>query len=151
MKKRLYIIFIVAVCLIHSIVAQTFPVTVVPQTVPPAPIYFSSYADASTINSPLRVQIVLNDLAQINREIRLKTFFEGNGIQFESNDIVVGAPSLFIEGGVPLILTNTELAPYFAFENITGISPAIYGQPIPEGSYQFCFEVFDVLSGAQMR
>ncbi len=150
MKKRLFYILIVAICCVHSITAQTFPVTVVPQTVPPAPIYLSSYADASTINSPLRVQIILNDFAQLNREIRLKTFFEGNGIQFESNDVVVGAPNLFLEGGVPLNLTNVELAPYFAFENISGIAPSTYGQPIPEGSYQFCFEVYDVLSGVKI-
>ena len=150
MKKSLYFIFLFTVIVAESLWAQTFPVTVVPQTVPPSPIYFSSYADAASSNSPLRLQILLNDLSQSNREIRLKASFEGNGIRFESNDLVVGARSLFLEGGVPLNLTNVELAPYFAFENITGISPTAYGQPIPEGSYQFCFEVFDVLTGARI-
>jgi len=134
--------------MVQGLLSQTFPVTLVPQAVPPAPIYFSSYADISSINSPLRLQIVLNDLSQANREIRLKAYFEGNGIAFESNNVVTGAPSLFIEGGIPLVLSNTELAPYFAFQNITGISPTIYGEAIPEGSYQFCFEVFDALTGA---
>ena len=150
MKKGLYFLLLSTFLILESMLAQTFPVTVVPQTVPPSPIYFSSYADASSVNSPLRLQILLNDLSQNNREIRLKAFFEGNGIRFESNDIVSGVPSLFIEGGVPLNLTNVELAPYFAFENITGISPTAYGQPIPEGSYQFCFEVFDALTGVRI-
>ncbi|MEJ1222649.1 fibronectin type III domain-containing protein [Sediminicola sp. 1XM1-17] len=43
-----------------------------------------------------------------------------------------------------------ELAPYFRFENITGIAPNVYGQPIKEGAYQFCFEIIDVLSGNRL-
>ncbi|GAA4275921.1 deaminase domain-containing protein [Aquimarina mytili] len=130
--------------------SQSFPVQVIPQAIPPAPILFSDYADNTTINSPLRVQIILNDFTISNREIRLKTYFEGNGITFQSNDNVSGAPSLFLEGGIPTILTNVELAPYFRFENITGISPNVYGQTIPEGVYQFCFEVYDVLTGRRL-
>ncbi len=130
--------------------AQSFPVQVIPQAAPPAPIYFSDYANASTVNSPLRVQIILNDFTIQSREIRLKTYFQGNGISFQSNDIVVGATPLFLEGGTPLVLTNVELAPYFDFSNITGIAPNVYGQPIPEGAYQFCFEVIDVLTGGRL-
>ncbi|WP_202029768.1 fibronectin type III domain-containing protein [Galbibacter mesophilus] len=127
--------------------AQTFPVTVAPQVRQPAPIYFSDYADAAALNGPLRVQLILNDLNIANREVRLKTYFEGNGINFQSNNVVGGAAPLFLEGGVPLVLTSAELAPYFQYSNITGISPTAYGQPIPEGSYQFCYEVYDVASG----
>ncbi len=130
--------------------AQSFPVQIIPQATPPAPIYLSDYADASTVNSPLRVQIILNDFDIANREIRLKTYFEGSGISFQSNDLVVGASPLFLEGGIPLVLTNVELAPYFQFENITGISPNVYGKAIPEGAYKFCFEVYDVLTGSRL-
>ncbi len=122
---------LLANCLLAT--AQSFPVQVMPQAIPPAPIYFSDYADAGTINGPLRVQLVLNDLGIANREIRLKAYFEGNGIAFQSNDMVSGAGPLYLEGGIPLVLTNAELSPYFRFENITGISPNIYGQAIPEG------------------
>ncbi|XLS30559.1 hypothetical protein ACJD0Z_06970 [Flavobacteriaceae bacterium M23B6Z8] len=150
MIKRLkYIVGLLLLLTLHAN-AQTFPVTAVPQVNAPAPIYFTSYADASVINGPLRLQLVLNDLTVTNREVRIKAFFEGNGIAFQSNDLVAGAPTLFLDGGVPLNLGATELAPYFAFENISGISPAAYGQIIPEGSYQFCFEVYDVLSGARL-
>ncbi|CAM4126065.1 AHH domain-containing protein [Zobellia nedashkovskayae] len=130
--------------------AQSFPVQVIPQATPPSPIYFSDYADASTISSPLRVQIILNDFEVANREIRLRTYFSGGGINFQSNDFVVGAEQLFLEGGTPLVLTNVQLAPYFRLENITGISPNVYGKAIPEGAYTFCFEVFDVLTGNRL-
>lgn len=130
--------------------AQSFPVQIIPQVSPPPPIYFSDYADASTVNGPLRVQIILNDFEIANREIRLRTYFEGNGISFRSNDLVIGASQLFLEGGIPLVLTNVELAPYFSIENITGISPQTYGQSIPEGTYRFCFEVYDALTGNRL-
>ncbi|GAA3509189.1 hypothetical protein GCM10022393_21780 [Aquimarina addita] len=150
MNKQLHFLFLLLLFPWISLISQTFPVTVVPQTVPPAPIYLSSYADASSINSPLRVQLILNDLFIGTREVKLKAYFEGNGITFETNDIITGAPSLFLEGGVPLLLTNVELAPYFAFGNVSGISPSAYGQVIPEGSYQFCFEVYDALTGVRI-
>uniref|UniRef100_UPI00054FFE54 hypothetical protein n=2 Tax=Arenibacter certesii TaxID=228955 RepID=UPI00054FFE54 len=130
--------------------SQSFPVQVIPQATPPPPIYFSEYANASTINSPLRVQLILNDFQIANREVRLRAYFQGNGIQFRSNDMVVGAGPFFLEGGSPLVLTNVDLAPYFKFENITGISPNVYGKAIPEGAYQFCFEVLDATTGKQL-
>lgn len=133
-----------------GVFAQNFPVQVIPQATPPPPIYLSNYADASTVNSPLRVQIILNDLNIQSREVRLKVYFQGSGLTFESNNFVTGASTLFLEGGVPLILTNVELAPYFKFENITGISPNVYGNSIPEGTYQFCFEVFDIATGNRL-
>ena len=128
----------------------TFPVQVIPQATPPAPIYISNYADASTLSSPLRVQIILNDFEIVNREVRLKTYFQGSALSFQSNDFVVGASPLFLEGGIPLVLTNVELAPYFRFENITGINGNQYSNTIPEGAYQFCVEVYDVLTGSRL-
>ncbi len=144
--------FVFVLVTLYSVLSfsQNFPVQIIPQALPPAPIYISNYADANTINSPLRIQIILNDFDITNREVRLKTYMVGSGLSFESNDVVVGASPLFLEGGVPLVLTNVELAPYFKFENINGISPNIYGRPIPEGAYQFCFEVYDVLTGSRL-
>ncbi|WP_046287384.1 fibronectin type III domain-containing protein [Zobellia galactanivorans] len=144
----LFFFLLTLTCLPAS--AQSFPVQVIPQVTPPAPIYFSDYADASTLSSPLRVQIVLNDFEIANREIRLRTYFEGGGISFQSNDVVAGAEKHYLEGGVPLILTNVQLAPYFRFENISGISPNVYGKAIPEGAYSFCFEVYDALTGNRL-
>ncbi|WP_108869405.1 fibronectin type III domain-containing protein [Aquimarina aquimarini] len=142
MKKLILILFIILYSSSQAI-AQQFPIAVVPQVNLPAPVHLFNYADVTTINGPLRVQLLLNDITISNEQIRLKVYFEGNGIAFESNDVVIGAPSLFIDGGVPLVLTNAELAPYFELQNIKGINSNIYGRAIPEGSYQFCFEVYD--------
>ncbi|MFC4095521.1 fibronectin type III domain-containing protein [Euzebyella saccharophila] len=158
-----YCILPTAYCLLHTALcllfltfnlttatAQSFPVQVIPQVTPPPPIYFSEYANENTVNSPLRVQLILNDFEIVNREVRLRVSFEGSGISFQSKDLVTGASPLFLEGGVPLVLTNVELASYFRYENLNGISGNVYGNAIPEGAYNFCFEVFDVLTGSRL-
>ncbi len=149
MKRELRFIFILLFTL-TSIFAQRYPINIVPRVQAPSPVNFFNYADETSLNSPITVQLFLNDLTVSNRQIRLKTYFEGGNINFTSNDFVLGAENLFIEGGVPLTLTNVELAPYFKLENISGISPTVYGQAIPEGSYDFCFEIFDYISGAKL-
>lgn len=149
MKKLILLLFIILYGS-GQVIAQRFPITIVPQVNPPVPVNFYNYADGTTINSPLRVQLLLNDITITNEQIRLKVYFEGNGIAFESKDVIVGASSLFIDGGIPMVLTNTELAPYFELQNIQGINPNIYGSSIPEGSFDFCFEVYDYSTGNRL-
>ncbi len=149
MKKELRLLL--GLFLVFSVtLAQRFPVKIVPRVQAPSPVNFYNYADATSLNSPITVQLFLNDLTVSNRQIRLKTYFEGGNISFTSKEFVLGAENLFLEGGVPLTLKNTELAPYYQLENIQGIGTSVYGQSIPEGSYSFCFEVFDFLSGAKL-
>lgn len=149
MKRKLLLVFFSFICF-SQIVAQQFPVNIIPRVKAPAPVNFYNYADETALDGPITVQIFLNDLTVSSRQIRLKTYFEGGNINFSSNDFVIGAQNLFIEGGIPLTLTNAELAPYYRIENIQGINQAVYAQSIPEGSYNFCFEVYDFLSGAKL-
>lgn len=130
--------------------AQTFPVTISTQLTQPSPIYLNNYADATTINSPIKVQLILNDLSITNRQVRLKCYFQGNGVSFLTNDFVVGARPLHLEGGFPLQLTNIDLAPYFQFQNIQGINPNQYAQALPEGVYTFSVEVYDFATGKKL-
>ena len=148
MKKKL-LIFLLFMCSL-SMIGQQYPVQLLINIQAPAPVNLYNYADDTSLNSPITVQIFLNDLTISNRQIKLKTYFEGGSIQFQSKDFVLGAENLFIDGGIPLMLRNTELAPYYKYENIQGIGSATYGQSIPEGSYDFCFEVFDYLTGSKL-
>lgn len=133
-----------------NIQAQVFPITVNAQVNNPPAIYLSNYADATTINGPLQLQLLLSDLSITNRQLQLKVYFEGNGFQLESAPVVSGAPPIFIDGGTPLNLGSFELGAYFELRNLTGISPNAYATSIPEGSYQFCFEVFDFITGNRL-
>jgi len=151
MLKKLHLLVFFACAFIgFSSNAQTFPVTISTQILQPSPIYLSNYADATTINSPIKVQLVLNDLTISNRQVRLKIYFQGNSISFASNDFVVGARPLYLEGGFPLQLTNVDLAPYFEYQNILGINPNQYAQPLPEGVYNISVEVYDFATNKKL-
>ncbi|WP_131494904.1 fibronectin type III domain-containing protein [Flavobacterium sp. MEB061] len=150
LKKLHLLVFFVCALIGFSSNAQTFPVTISTQILQPSPIYLSNYADATTINSPIKLQLVLNDLTISNRQVRLKIYFQGNSISFASNDFVVGARPLYLEGGFPLQLTNVDLAPYFEYQNILGINPNQYAQPLPEGVYNISVEVYDFATNKKL-
>ena len=130
--------------------AQTYPISISTQIKQPSPIYLSHYADPTTINSPIKIQLVLNDLTISNRQVRLKFYFQGNGISFTTNDFVAGARPLYLEGGIPLQLTNVDLAPYFEYQNLLGLNPNQYAQPLPEGLYNIYVEVYDFATGKKL-
>ena len=150
LKKLHLLVFFVCALTGFSSNAQTFPVTISTQILQPSPIYLSNYADATTINSPIKLQLVLNDLTISNRQVRLKIYFQGNSISLASNDFVVGARPLYLEGGFPLQLTNVDLAPYFEYQNILGVNPNQYAQPLPEGVYNFSVEVYDFATNKKL-
>ena len=146
MMKR----FIPVVCVLlfaTTLWGQSFPVQVTPQVNPPHPVYLADYANTSTTVDRVQLQLLLTDLTVPSREVRLQLSIEGQGLNAQSNALVIGAAPIFLEGGVPLLLNNIELAPYFELQNLQGINPNVYGEALPEGSYRFCFQVIDVLSG----
>ena len=148
-KLHLYLLLLSSVIGFGSY-AQTFPISVTTQISQPSPIYLSNYADATTINSPIKIQLVLNDLTISNRQVKLKIYFQGNGISFSTNDFVAGARPLYLEGGFPLQLTNADLAPYFEYQNLLGLNPNQYAQPLPEGVYNIYVEVYDFATGKKL-
>lgn len=151
MIKKLHL-FLLLLCSFIGLgsYAQTFPIRITTQLTQPSPIYLSNYADGSTVNSPIKIQLVLNDLTISNRQVRLKIYFQGNGIAFNTNDFVVGAKPLYLEGGFPLQLTNVDLAPYFEYQNLLGLTPNQYAQPLPEGVYNIYVEVYDFATNRKL-
>ena len=151
MLKKLHLNLLLLCSLIgFGSYAQTYPIVVSTQITQPSPIYLSNYADATTINSPIKMQLVLNDLTISNRQVKLKIYFQGNGVSFTTNDFVVGARPLYLEGGFPLQLTNVDLAPYFEYQNLLGLNPNQYAQPLPEGVYNIYVEVYDFATGKKL-
>lgn len=151
MIKKLYL-YLLLLCSLTGLesYAQTFPIRITTQLTQPSPIYLSNYANANTVNSPIKIQLVLNDLTISNRQVRLKIYFQGNGMAFSTNDFVVGAKQLYLEGGFPLQLTNVDLAPYFEYQNLLGLTPNQYAQPLPEGVYNIYVEVYDFATGKKL-
>ena len=76
------------VCMIVGVLqvhAQIFPISINAQVNNPPPIYLNNYADATTINGPLNVQLLLSDLSINNRQLQLKvSVFEQIQIDLEA-------------------------------------------------------------------
>ena len=134
-------------CLLLTTVAtaQVYPVKVTPQLIPPYSLKLSDYQNTSS--EKLFVNILLTDTQDSGRQVRLKMYIEGQGLNIRTLDFVAGATPIFLDGGVNLRLSNLDLRPYFNLNNLLGITPQQYNQPLPDGRYDFCFEVYDQLSG----
>ena len=128
--------------------AQIYPVQVTPQIVPPYSFKLSDYT--TTTQEKLFVNLLLTDAQESGRQVRLKIFVEGPGINFQSTDFVNGALPIVLDGGINQRLTNLDLQPYFNLNNLVGISPKQYSEQLPEGQYRFCFEVYDQFSGQRI-
>lgn len=121
--------------------AQLYPVQVTPVLTPPYNLKLSSYA--TTTDVKLRVNILLRDVNEFNRQVRLKLMIKGQGLNIQSQQFVNGASPIFLNGGTNKELTNLDLGAYFQLNNLLGINPIQYNRPLPDGQYNFCFEVYD--------
>ena len=145
-KKLTHIILVLSLFLSTWLSqAQVYPVQVSVQMIPPYEVHLSEYQ--TSLQDKLIVNLLLTDVNVTNRQVKLKMYIEGNGLQISSVDNVVGATPLFLDGGINTRLTNIDLSPYFQLQNLQGITPQQYQDPLPDGQYNFCFEVYDYLSG----
>ena len=136
--------FIFLVFFVQLGYTQIYPVQVNSNVIPPYLSSVSKYTTAT--NQKYLVNIFTNDLNVVNRQVKLKLYIQGNGINAQSAPVVVGANPLFINGGESLQLNNLDLAPYFEFQNLQGINPQQYSGVLPQGSYNFCIEVYDFVT-----
>lgn len=129
-----------------SVFGQVAPVQVIPQMIPPYSLKLSDYS--TTFNEKVIATILLTDVVEQNMQVGIRLYIEnGRDINIQSAPVVIGATPIYINGGIPLRLSNLDLQPYFQLQNLQGISPQQYNQPLPDGLYQFCFEIFEWTSG----
>jgi len=128
--------------------AQLYPVQVTPVLTPPYNLKLSSYA--TTTDVKLRVNILLRDVNEFNRQVRLKLIIKGQGLNIQSQQFVNGASPIYLNGGTNKILTNLDLSAYFQLNNLLGINPIQYNRPLPDGQYNFCFEVYDYFTNQRI-
>ncbi len=147
-KRITKIVTIYAVLLTTVVTAQVYPVQVTPQLVPPYSLKLSDYQ--TTSSEKLFVNLLLTDVNELGRQVRLKMYIEGEGLNIQTLDFVAGANPINLDGGINQRLSNLDLRPYFNLNNLLGITPEQYNTSLPEGRYDFCFEVYDFLSGQQL-
>lgn len=121
--------------------AQVYPVQMTPVFNVPYSSRISDYATSMDV----KMQLLVNpsDITITNRQVRLKMYLQGNNLNAQSSDNIIGMNPIYINGGELLTLTNLELAPLFRLENLQGISSAQYANSLPEGMYSVCFEMYD--------
>ena len=146
LKKLLTAILLTAYCQLAT--AQIYPVQVTPQLIPPYSLKLSDYQ--TTSSEKLFVNVLLTDTQELGRQVRLKMYIEGQGLNIQTLDFVAGASPLFLDGGINQRLSNLDLRAYFNLNNLLGLSPQQYNQALPDGRYNFCFEAYDFLSGQRL-
>ncbi len=132
-------------------IGQVFPVQSTVQLTPPYSLYLSDYAALGS--ERLRVTAFLTDATRPELNVRFRLRIEGNGIKIETKPEFLPPPVTLL-GGVPLQLVSSDLAAYFDPRNLnfTGITQREIEQrgSIPEGLYQFCFEVIEYNRGVKI-
>ncbi|MFN8888890.1 MAG: fibronectin type III domain-containing protein [Cyclobacteriaceae bacterium] len=130
---------------------QVFPVQSTVQLTPPYSLYLSDYAAPGS--ERLRVTAFLIDATRPELNVRIRLRIEGNGIKIETKPEFMPPPVTLL-GGVPLQLISSDLAAYFDPRNLnfTGITQREIEQrgALPEGLYQFCFEVIEYNRGVKI-
>ena len=126
--------------------AQRYPVQGVLSVAAPYPAYLSDYANGNI--EKVVLNLTLTDVNLSNKRVKLKLFIQSqNTVIAQSREEIINEPNITLDGGAPQRLTSTELAPYFALENLQGMTPDAYSRTLPEGVYDFGFEVYDYFTG----
>lgn len=124
--------------------AQTFPVQISTQLVPPFSGYLPDYASPG--NDNLRIYITLMDFSQPSYNVKLKFSLSGNNVSIQSKPWYFAGP-FTLEPGVPLMLSGTDLSGMLNSANLdySGITLAQYNQSkvLPEGFYTIEVTAYD--------
>lgn len=144
--KKVMLLFTVLISTV--LYSQTYPVQVTPQLIPPYSLKISDYA--TTTSEKLYANILLTDVNEVGRRIRLKMYIEGKGLSITTRDVIAGETPIYLDGGINLRLSNLDLQAYFQLNNLVGITPGQYNAPLPNGGYDFCFEVYDYFTNRKL-
>ncbi|EHQ43863.1 Fibronectin type III domain [Myroides odoratus] len=130
--------------LLQNVSAQVYPVQVVPTVISPYSSKLSDYSNAMV--NRINLQLISTDVLMNRREVDLRVKIQGNGITAQSRVLLTGARPIYLNGGEIQSLSSSELATYFRYDNLEGISSTQYSNPLPDGVYTICFQVFDKLT-----
>ncbi len=124
--------------------AQSYPVQISVQLVPPFSGYLPDYAAPG--NDNLRIYITFMDFSQPTYDVKLKFTLTGNNVSIQSKPWYFAGP-FTLEPGVPLMLTGTDLSGMLNSANLdfSGITLPQYNQSkvLPEGFYTINVTAYD--------
>ncbi|CAN5869892.1 hypothetical protein BH11BAC7_BH11BAC7_33700 [soil metagenome] len=130
-----------------NIFAQTFPVQISAQLVPPFSGYIPDYATPG--NENLHVMMIFTDFSRPSYDVKLKIKIEGQGILIQSPGWFYSGP-FTLEPGVPSLLTGSDFSGLLNENNLefSGITRQQYDQRkvLPEGFYTVTITAYDFLN-----
>jgi hypothetical protein len=128
---------------------KDYPVKINTYIDPPYSPYFDDYFSAS--ENKWKSNIIFHDFAEPEWDVKLRITIESSKLKIETRPEFIPSSPLRIFPGIPLIISGTELAPYFQYNNLNlnGITAADLSNngKFPEGFYSFCIEVLDYKTG----
>ena len=131
--------------------SQTYPVQATTTMIPPYSVYLADYVAPGS--ERLALNIFLADINRPELNVRLRLRIEGSGIRIETKPEYL-PPPLILQGGVPERLIAADLIDYFDPDNLNfqGITRQQFEKTgaLPEGVYQFCFEVLEYNRGVKI-
>ncbi|GAA3746669.1 hypothetical protein GCM10022422_33870 [Flavobacterium ginsengisoli] len=128
--------------------AQLYPVQLTPVFNSPYSVKISDYA--TSMDTKMQLLINPTDISISQRRVRLKLYIQGNGLNIQTSDYAQEQRPIYINGGELQTLTNVDIASLFRLENLQGMTPAQYANPLPEGMYNFCFEMYDFVTNQKI-
>lgn len=151
MIKRLLVILPFLWCCVGSqtLHAQTYPVQVNTQLIPPYTPYLSDYTAVGAQN--FLVNLIVNDPTLAEYRCKLRLTIEGVGITIRTKQTFTPTPLILPGGGVPTLLYGEDLLEYFDPQNLdfAGMTRSDYqkGAQLADGVYRFSIEVLDYNRG----
>lgn len=135
----------VALMLFSLVLAgQQYPVKVVPQLLPPYSLILSDYYSGTI--PKLTITLINTDVQQPLLNVRLRMTIKNGGSIVARSKENLSFPIITLLAGVPQRVSLNDLAPYFNPANLN-TSALVQGR-LPEGSYEFAFEVLESNTGA---
>lgn len=119
------------------------PVQVIPSVLPPYSTLLSEYYSGD--QTRLSVTLLNTDAAEPFLQGYLRISIEGQGVKLQS--VPFGNyPTIDLMTGAPVTVSQSDLAPYFSPQHLQGNGAGNQNR-LPEGYYQFCFEVLEKNTG----
>ena len=147
-KKFIPVLFLILCSLKLS--AQ-YPVQIIPQLIGPYSLTLSDYYSGTA--PKLSLIITNRDLQSPALSVILKINISSSVVQIKSVDNALYVP-IILDAGIPYRVSQNEMETYFNPNNLIfqGIdrSQYIVNKKLPEGLYNFCFEVLS-LAGLRRR
>jgi hypothetical protein len=140
-----FTLFILPIIFPLAIQAQVYPVTV--NTIVRAPYSLNLSDYASPTYDRIQVNLFMADITKVNYPVKVRLIIKGEGGITLSTIPSQEIGPLYLNGGENLFLSGADLNQLFNPEklNFSGISYQQYKQnaALPEGNYQFQFEIVD--------